>query len=135
MIIMNSSGVCLFSRDYTDIEIPEQIFSGLIMSIRDLAFEISKKALKTIELGDWLLHYVIGEIVSIVMITDNDDDKNILSEKAVWAINYFMETYSDHLENFRGNTTPFVTFKESCDEVFVLDWNFDFNQRVKGRKS
>ena len=130
----SGSGICFYSRDYTGVEIPEHLFSGIIKTIRDLTYEISKKDLKSIEIGDWLLHYVNRNQATVVLISDYNDDKKIIQGKINLVADKFIEKYQDHLDNFNGEIGIFESFKEDCDEVFFADWNFEFNQRVK-RKS
>ncbi|NHI94158.1 MAG: hypothetical protein EAX96_16830 [Candidatus Lokiarchaeota archaeon] len=127
----SSSGICFYSRDYTGVEIPEHLFTGIIKSIRDLTFEISKKDLKSIEMGDWLLYYVGRGLTTVVLICDYSDDRKIIQGKINLVADRFSEKFKDHIENFNGEISVFDDFKEDCDEVFFADWNFEFEQRVK----
>ena len=130
----STSGICFYSRDYTGVEIPEHLFSGIIKTIHDLTFEISKRDLKSIEIGDWLLYYVTRKEVTVVLISDYNDDRKIIQGKINLVADRFLEKFHDHLQDFDGEIGTFEVFKEDCDEVFFADWNFEFNQRVK-RKS
>ena len=135
LFIENSSAICFFSRDYTGVDISEHMFSGLIKSMRDLAFELSKQDLKSIELGNWLVYYVVWEKFSVVLIADHDDDKKIIKGKINAVANTFLEKFEKEIEDFNGEISQFMDFKEDCDDIFFNDWNFEFNQRVKTKKS
>jgi len=131
LLIESGSGICFFSRDYTGVEISEHLFSGLIKSMRDLAYELSKQDLKSIELGNWLVYYVMTEKFSVVLIADHDDDKKIIKGKINAVASTFMEKFKEQIEDFNGEITQFMDFKEDCDEIFFNDWNYDFNKRIK----
>ena len=133
LFIENGSGICFFARDYTGVDISEHMFSGLIKSMRDLAFELSQQDLKSIELGNWLVYYVVWEKFSVVLIADHDDDKKIIKGRINQCASTFHEKFEQQINEFDGEISQFEEFKENCDEIFFNDWNFDFDQRVKGK--
>ncbi|MHA1785833.1 MAG: hypothetical protein ACTSVE_11630 [Candidatus Helarchaeota archaeon] len=135
LFVETNSGICYYSRDYTGVNIPEHLFSGIIKSIRDLTFEISKKDLKSIEIGDWLLYYVSRGKLTVILIADHDDDRKIIRGKINHVADSFLEKFDSHLRNFSGEIGIFEDFKEDCDEIFFADWNFDFNKRIKKKSS
>lgn len=133
IILQKNSGICLFARDYTRINIPEQMVSAALKTLNDLARQLSEQDLDSMKMGEWILFYVIGKMVSVILITDFDDDEKIIRGRITLVLRTFSEKYEKNLADFRGNVGEFEDFKEDCDDIFVKDWNFEFNQRIKGR--
>ncbi|MFX1444345.1 MAG: hypothetical protein ACFFHV_13100 [Promethearchaeota archaeon] len=126
--IIDTSGICLFHRaiheksnimdQKVEIQIDEQLFSGLLSGIMSFAEEVSKEQIKKIELDEGkFLFFARRNLIFIVRSHLNTSDKNV--KKKIQIIeDLFIKKYSKELDTFNGDVSSFRFFENDLEEIF-----------------
>ncbi len=75
--IIHENGTCLFSKSYSGLRFPDTLFSGLIIGIIDVMYEVTGRFPTFIKLGDLSVHLRRYGILTIVVISDTEEARSI----------------------------------------------------------
>ena len=126
--IIDTSGICLFHRALHggsnimdrkfEIQVDEQLFSGLLSGIMSFAEEVSQEKIKKIELNEGkFLFFARQNLIFIVRSLLNKSDKDV--KKKIQIIqDLFIKKYSDELDAFDGDVSSFRLFEKDLEDIF-----------------
>lgn len=124
--ILNSDGICLFSRYVENSEIrlvegtkiDDQLFSGLFASIMMFASEISNGKIEKVQISEGkYLFFTHNNLIFIVRTNLNTSDKDV-KKKIKIIQELFVTKYKEKLEAFDGEVSSFLMFHEDLDDIF-----------------
>ena len=97
---------------------------GFISAILSFSKEVvqneSRACLKSINFGDQQLCIAVKENVIIAYVVDGDADTDQIERYVNLIIEEFLEQFSERIEDFSGDLTPFCEFENIIDNYFVI---------------
>jgi len=117
--IIHKDGKCLFHREYKDLNINEQLFSGFLVAILSFSKEISNQDLKSIILEELVLYYknIEEKRLIFVVAADRKDRESKIMAKINLIETAFFSEFDDELRNWNGNITTFQKFNTTVDKL------------------
>jgi hypothetical protein len=114
--VLNTSGLLLYSRNFTDLEKPDDLLAGFFTAIRVFIEETTQGEIKSIIMKKQKFSYILGEDIIIVILTDKTDN-DILIHKFLKIISKkFLAQYSKIIKHFNGDTIQFESFYEILEK-------------------
>ncbi len=132
--LMNRAGICLLDREYTDLEINKQLFSGFLTALSYLADQFHRKIDSLNMGGDMTIYYELEQNLIIAIAVDKDDNEKEIRRKIKQIKEEFNLKYNDILIDWDGNISDFDPFVKDLDRILMLDWNFEYNMQIKTDK-
>ncbi|MHA1785362.1 MAG: hypothetical protein ACTSVY_09890 [Candidatus Helarchaeota archaeon] len=134
---MNEDGICLAQRNYTNKEIDPSLFSGLISAIQLFSKSVTEREIESFQMKDQKILYDISEIILAINVDSVDDEREIRRKiKEVKA--KFLDKYRDELKKMSVemiNTDIFEEFEKDFDLILYNDWNFEYDRKIRHKKS
>ncbi|MFX0096157.1 MAG: hypothetical protein ACFE7E_00185 [Candidatus Hodarchaeota archaeon] len=90
--IIDSAGLCIFHKNYSNINIDPQLFSGFFTALVQFSTEINKVQLERIVLGYLDISYTNDRGIHFVVCTNK-------GESAIRILRGIRETFSDHFKD------------------------------------
>ena len=131
--IIHGDGKCLFYREFKDLNINEQLFSGFMAAMLAFSKEISSRQLKSMNLEDFSLYYegIEEKRLYFVIAADPRERESTIREKIELIEEAFLSDYSDVLADWDGNIAIFRPFDSKVDTILgdrgINGKFFDFN--------
>ncbi|MFX1293483.1 MAG: hypothetical protein ACFFD2_01300 [Promethearchaeota archaeon] len=132
--IIYSNGICLFYREYENLNVNEQLFSGFVIAILSFSKQISNRQLKSINLEDFTLYYenIEDNNLSFVVAADTIDSESKIREKITLIEKSFLNKFRTILPEWNGDMTIFRDFDPILDnilksrgtQIHLFDFNF-----------
>ncbi len=133
--LINRAGICLLDRNYTGLEVNKQLFTGFLTALSYLANQFNRKLDSLNMGGDMTIYYELEDNLIIAMAVDRDDDEKEIRRKIQNIKDEFKLKYASYLENWDGNIGLFDPFLKDIDRILMLDWNFEYNMKIKSGKA
>ncbi|MHA1652150.1 MAG: hypothetical protein ACTSYB_18365 [Candidatus Helarchaeota archaeon] len=133
--LINRAGICLLDRNYTGLEINKQLFTGFLTALSYLANQFNRKLDSLNMGGDMTIYYELEDNLIIAIAVDRDDDEKEIRRKIQNIKDEFKLKYASYLENWDGNIGLFDPFLKDIDRILMLDWNFEYNMKIKSGKA
>ncbi len=117
--IIHGDGKCLFYREFKDLNINEQLFSGFMAAILAFSKEISSRQLKSMNLEDFSLYYegIEEKRLYFVVAADPKEQESNIREKIELIEKAFLSQYGDVLADWDGDVTMFKSFNSNVDSI------------------
>ncbi len=131
--IIHKDGKCLFHREYENLNINEQLFSGFLVALLAFSKEISNQELKSINLENLIFYYRKTEDTNIIFViaADSKERPSKISDKSNLIEKAFFNEYKDILPQWTGNISDFSKFDVELDNILNNEGKiitlFDFN--------
>ncbi len=132
--LINRAGICLLDRDYTGFEVNKQLFTGFLTALSYLANQFNRRLDSLNMGGDMTIYYELQEQLIIAMAVDRDDNEAEIRRKLRDIEEEFKLKFGDALDEWDGNLSYFDPFIKDLDRILMLDWNFEYNSRIKSRE-
>ena len=133
--LINRAGICLLDRNYTGLEVNKQLFTGFLTALSYLANQFNRKLDSLNMGGDMTIYYELEDNLIIAIAVDRDDDEKEIRRKIQNIKDEFKLKYASYLENWDGNIGLFDPFLKDIDRILMLDWNFEYNMKIKSGKA
>jgi len=130
--LINRAGICLLDRNYTGFAVNKQLFTGFLTALSALASQFNKR-LDSLSMGDSVIYYDLDETLVVALATDRDDNEQEIHRKIKEIKEEFKLKFGNILEDWDGNISLFDIFLKDIDRILMLDWNFDYDRRIKAR--
>ncbi|MHA1146640.1 MAG: hypothetical protein ACTSR8_00160 [Promethearchaeota archaeon] len=123
----SESGVTLLYKAYLDIEVNEDLVSGLLTALNQFSQVELKQPIESIEMSGLRWVYQSDQKSSLLFIAADtkDIDANTLYARLNVIKQTFLQTYELYdntwRDNWNGNIEKFIPFKETIDE-FYQQW-------------
>jgi hypothetical protein len=135
--IVHTDGKCLYYREYRDLNINEQLFSGFLVAIVSFSKEISHRQLRSINLEDMTLYYKnTDRKIVFVVAADADDREAKIWEKLDLIEEAFFREFGEVLLTWDNDISVFQKFNKELDAILNSKGlkipQFDFNFINKG---
>lgn len=116
-IIRSSSGLCLLTRKYGEINFNEDLISGFLTALRDFSKEVTggEGVIRVLDMNAYNVILVFKEALMIAAAVDKFDNKNIAMSALNKILTQFTETFN--LDNWDGNISAFQDFISVIDEI------------------
>ena len=128
--LINRSGICVLDRNYTGFRVNKQLFAGFLTALSSFATQLNKK-LDLLTMGDVSIYYELEGNLIIAMAVDTDDYNQEMRRKIKEIREEFALKYGVILDDWDGNLAYFDPFLKDLDRILMLDWNFDYNVKIK----
>ncbi|TFG05876.1 MAG: hypothetical protein EU536_00600 [Promethearchaeota archaeon] len=117
--IIHRDGKCLFFREYENLEINEQLFSGFLVALLSFSKEISSRELKDMTLEDLTLYYETLEKERIVFVVavDSKERESKIREKMSEIEETFLQEYGEVIPTWDGEISIFNNFNLKIDAI------------------
>ncbi|HUX99685.1 MAG TPA: hypothetical protein VMV49_09040 [Candidatus Deferrimicrobium sp.] len=131
--VVHTDGKCLYYREYRDLNINEQLFSGFLVAILSFSKEISQRQLKSINLDDIILYYkYTDQKIIFVVAADSDDREDKIREKIDLIEEAFFREFGEIIPIWNNDITVFQKFDTELDKILnskglklhKIDFNF-----------
>nr|MDO8089696.1 hypothetical protein [Candidatus Sigynarchaeota archaeon] len=121
-IIEASSGMCLVSREYGEIELDEGLISGFLTALQQFSSELASHRgqpaiLREVEMRNYTIVYERAEEIMVVASVDRRDDERVLRDALRKIIDSFLQRFGSYLKSWRGNIKPFKEFLPEVDRL------------------
>jgi hypothetical protein len=131
--LINRAGICLLDRNYTGFGVNKQLFTGFLTALSYLAKQFNKKLDSLNMGGDMTIYYELEGDLIIAIAVDLDDNDQEIKRKINEIKNEFNRNYGNSLKDWDGNISFFDPFLKDLDRILMLDWNFDYDMRIKSK--
>lgn len=128
--ILNKNGICLIDRSYSNIEIDKTLFGGFITAIETFSEKLVDRQVDSMIMGDLKILYIIGRIVVAIAVDIGDDEREI-RRKVTLLQAAFIDQYKKDLDSTKVDI--FQDFKRVIDKILYLDWNFEYDVKIRKR--
>jgi hypothetical protein len=117
--IIHGDGKCLFYREFKNLDINEQLFSGFMAAMLAFSKEISSRQLKSMNLEDFSLYYegIEEKRLYFVVAADPKERESNIREKIELIEEAFLSDYGEILANWDGNIALFRPFDSKVDTI------------------
>ncbi len=121
-IIEASSGVCLISRKYGEVELDEGLISGFLTALQQFSSELTSHKgqpaiLREVEMKSYAIVYERIENTMVVASVDKRDNERVLRDALGKIIDIFVQRYGYYLKDWRGDIKPFKEFLPEIDKL------------------
>lgn len=121
-IIESSSGMCLISRKYGEVELDEGLISGFLTALQQFSSELSSHKgqpaiLREVEMKNYTIVYEKIEDTMVVASVDKGDNERVLRDALNKVIELFLQRYGYYLKSWRGDIKPFREFLPEIDKL------------------
>lgn len=121
-IIEASSGICLLSRNYGNVELDEGLVGGFLTALQQFSSELASKKgqpefLREVEMKGYKIVYERQEDTMIVASVDRNDNEQVLRDTLNKMINAFHRRFGSYLKNWHGDLKPFKEFLPEIDKL------------------
>lgn len=115
--IIHENGSCLFSKSYSGMRFPDTLFSGLIIGIIDVMYEVTGRFPTFIQLGNLAMHIQRFGILTAVIISDSGQATHVNNlTKEIGR--KFYQKYERYLEKEDiYDLSTFESFAEDLDLI------------------
>ena len=131
--ILNKNGICLAQRNYTEKAIDKVLFGGFLSAIEKFAQTISENDIDSFQMGDQKILYEIGPQLILAISVDSMDEEQEIRRKMTEVRTKFLERYKEKIEEF-VDTAIFDTFEKEFDLILYVDWNFEYDRKIRKGK-
>ncbi|NVM28244.1 MAG: hypothetical protein HWN65_05340 [Candidatus Helarchaeota archaeon] len=128
--LINRGGICIQDRDYTGLGVNRQLFSGFLTALNSLALQLHR-SLDSLSMGDLTVYYELEDQLIIAVAVDRDDNDKEIRRKMTEIREDFKLKFGNVLDDWDGNLVIFDSFLKDLDRILMLDWNFEYNIRIK----
>ncbi len=117
--IIHKDGKCLFFREYTDLNINEQLFSGFLVALMSFSKEISHQEIKSINLEELTLFYKNVEEKKLIFVIATDSSVREQRTREIIDLieEAFITEFGDILKDWKGDIRIFQKFETKLDEI------------------
>lgn len=130
--LINRGGICILDRDYTGLGVNRQLFSGFLTALNSLASQLHR-SLDSLSMGDLAVYYELEDQLIIAVAVDRDDNDQEIRRKMKEIRDEFKLKFGNVLDDWDGNLVIFDLFLKDLDRILMLDWNFDYDMKIKSR--
>ncbi len=127
--ILNRHGICLLDRNYSRIEVDKNLFGGFVTAIESFSEKLTSRSIDSIVMGDLKILYIIGEKIVVAITIDVEDDEKEIRRKVDELQAAFLKMFEKNLDSTEVDI--FKDFEKIIDKIMYLDWNFEYDQRMK----
>lgn len=127
--ILNRHGICLLDRRYSNIEVDKNLFGGFVTAIESFSERLTSRPVDSIVMGDLKILYIVGEKIVVAIAIDADDDEKEIRRKVKELQETFIGMYQKILDSTKVDL--FKDFSKIIDKILYLDWNFDYDKKIK----
>ncbi|NVM54681.1 MAG: hypothetical protein HWN66_13335 [Candidatus Helarchaeota archaeon] len=130
--LINRAGVCILDRNYTGFRVNRQLFSGFLTALNNFALQLNQN-LDSLSMGEITIYYELDGNLIVAIAVDRDDNDQEIRRKIRAIREEFQLKYGNILEDWDGNLNYFDSFVKDFDRILMLDWNFDYDLRIKSK--
>nr|MDO8082707.1 hypothetical protein [Candidatus Freyarchaeota archaeon] len=121
-IIEASSGMCLISRNYGNVELDEGLVGGFLTALQQFSSEFSSQKgqpaiLREVEMKGYTIVYERQENTMVVASVDRSDNEKVLRDTLSKMINIFHQRFGSYLKDWHGDLKPFKEFLPEIDKL------------------
>ncbi|MDD1778031.1 MAG: hypothetical protein LUQ65_07655 [Candidatus Helarchaeota archaeon] len=131
--IIHKDGKCLLFREYAELNIDEQLFSGFLVAILAFSKEISNRQLKSLNLEDLTLYYKHNQSNKLIFViaADSKERESRVREKIDRIEERFILKFGEILPEWSGDISIFSDFEPELDSILntkgIQFHTFDLN--------
>jgi len=118
VFIIHESGLCLFSRSYSDNPQNIDLFSGFLVAVSSFAKNMIGEKLNEIRMEHHIIFYESRKTIVLALVTSQ---KKISKRKITIIMrriyNNFLEQYNEHLEHNIIEPEIFRDFSSTIDDI------------------
>ncbi|MFX0138200.1 MAG: hypothetical protein ACFFDN_31450 [Candidatus Hodarchaeota archaeon] len=120
MILHQTSGVSIFSHNFSGIELDSDLMGGFLTAIQSFGTEISRETtpIKKLEYKAFEISMEDGKFIRAALILVGPIT-SYLKSKLLEFITEFESKYENHLVNWTGNISLFRGIREFTEELFI----------------
>ena len=114
--VLNTSGLLLYSRNFTELEKPDDLLAGFFTAIRVFIEETTQGEIKSIIMKKKKFSYILGEDIIIVILTDITDNDILIHNFLKNISKKFLSQFDNIIKHFNGDTIQFESFYEILEK-------------------
>jgi len=110
--VLNTNGILLYNRNFTELEKPDDLLAGLKVFIEETA----QGEIKNIILKKKKFSYILGEDIIIVILTDITNNDILIHNFLKNISKKFLSQFGNIIKHFNGDTIQFESFYEILEK-------------------
>jgi len=114
--VLNTNSLLLYSRNFTELEKPDDLLAGFFTAIRVFIEETTQGEIKSIIMKKKKFSYILGEDIIIVILTDKTDNEILIHNFLKNISKKFLSQYGKIIKHFIGDTIQFENFYEILEK-------------------
>ena len=113
---MNTNGLLLYSRNFTELEKPDDLLAGFFTAIKIFIEQTTQGEIRSIIMKKKKFSYILGEDIIIIILTDKTDNDILIHNFLKNISKKFISQYSKIIKHFNGDTIQFEKFYELIEK-------------------